>query len=218
MTVLIGISGGSGSGKTSIAEAIRRRLAGHCTVIGEDSYYKDYGRVPDFDPHSVDFDDAATKDHDLLAAHIRTLKAGGAVDVPRYDFTTHRRGEGTDRAMPEPVVVIEGIHVLTAPLAGLFDLKVFIDVPADMRLARRILRDIGERKRELGFVLDQYFAQVRPAHLHFTEPAKAIADLVISNLASSWRPPEERLEQLLDRAALAILGSAGVEPAVRPQA
>jgi uridine kinase len=210
MVKLVGITGGSGSGKTSLAEAIAARLSPHAAVIGEDSYYRDYGAAADFEPSQIDFDDEETKDHTLLIKHLEALAAGLAVDVPVYSFKTHRRTGAAVRVTPAPVVIVEGIHVLSERLAPLFHVSIFVEVSADVRLARRIWRDIHERKRNVDEVLDQYMRQVRPAYDRFTAPAAARAGHVVTRLGENWRLPSDALAALLDATAAETIAACGL--------
>lgn len=189
MTLLIGIVGGSGSGKTTIAHALSRRLGDRAVMIAEDSYYGDWGADPDFDPAVFDFDDVASRDHALMAEQLAALKAGRSVDVPVYDFVTHRRlaGQATPTG-PAEVVIVEGLHLFCTPgVADLFDLKVFVDTPPDVRFIRRLIRDQAERGRSWDSVVAQYLATVRPAHVRQIEPSRAQAEIVILDEAAAVR-------------------------------
>lgn len=183
MALLIAIVGGSGSGKSTLAEAVRDRLPEGCvTLVSEDAYYGDWGADPGFDPTAFDFDDLEARDHELLADHLALLKAGQAVEGPAYSFVTHRRLPGGVMLQPSPLVIVEGAHLLcTQRLLDLFDLKVFIHTPPDVRFIRRLLRDQAERGRTVASVVGQYLATVRPAHLRLVEPSRSGADLVIDD-------------------------------------
>ncbi len=189
MALLIGIVGGSGSGKTTIARALTDRLGAAATMIAEDSYYGDWGAEPGFDPAHFDFDDVASRDHALLAEHLATLKAGGQVQVPVYDFVTHRRLDSqSTRVGPVDVVVVEGLHLFCTPeVTRLFDLRVFVDTPADIRFIRRLIRDQAERGRTWDSVVNQYLGTVRPAHLRQVEPSRTEAEVVILDEAGAVR-------------------------------
>lgn len=189
MTLLIGIVGGSGSGKTTIAHALSRRLGDRAVMIAEDSYYGDWGADPRFDPTAFDFDDVASRDHRLMAEQLAVLKAGGRADVPVYDFVTHRRlaGQATPTG-PAEVVIVEGLHLFCTPeVADLFDIKVFVDTPPDVRFIRRLIRDQAERGRSWDSVVAQYLATVRPAHVRQIEPSRAQAEIVILDEAAAVR-------------------------------
>ena len=184
MSLLIAITGGSGSGKSTLARAVAHALGpDQAVVVLEDWYYVDAAALPDFDPAAFDFDHVAARDHDLLAAHLSELKAGRAVQAPDllHDPSWPRAGRRS-LCPPYPVVIVEGIHLLATPaLAELFDLKVFVDTPADIRFIRRLLRDQAERGRTARSVIDQYLKTVRPGHERFTEPGRALADFVVAD-------------------------------------
>ncbi len=180
-TVILGVAGGTGSGKTTVARAIlhgvgRERLA----FIAQDSYYRQIEwRSPEH-LAAHNFDHPASIDTELLIAHLKRLKQGRAVDAPVYDFVNHRRSSKTERIEPRPVVLAEGILLLAEPeIRELLDFKIYVDTDADVRLKRRILRDINERGRDLNDVLRQYMETVRPMHLEFVEPSKRWADVIV---------------------------------------
>jgi uridine kinase len=182
MTPLLAlIGGGSGAGKSTLAGWLRDRLAPvGALVVREDDYY--IGDSGDADPRagSQNFDDIARKDHALLLSHLRSLKAGVAVETPLYDFVAHRRRPETATAAPAPVILVEGTHVLyNEALLATADLSVYVDTPDDIRLARRILRDIGERGRETADVIAQYLRWVKPMHYRYTYPGRFRADMVV---------------------------------------
>ncbi|MFN3536772.1 MAG: uridine kinase [Brevundimonas sp.] len=183
MSLLIAITGGSGSGKSTLAQAVARALGpDQAVVVLEDWYYVDAAALPDFDPAAFDFDHVAARDHDLLAAHLAEIKAGRAVQAPIYSLIHHGREPGGTPVPAAPVVIVEGIHLLATPaVAELFDLKVFVDTPADIRFIRRLLRDQAERGRTARSVIDQYLKTVRPGHERFTEPGRALADFVVAD-------------------------------------
>ena len=189
MTLLIGIVGGSGSGKTTIARALAERLGASAAMIAEDSYYGDWGAQPGFDPATFDFDDVASRDHALMAEHLAALKAGERVEVPVYDFVTHRRlADQATPVGPVQAVIVEGLHLFCTPgVAELFDLKVFVDTPADIRFIRRLIRDQSERGRTWESVVAQYLGTVRPAHLRQVEPSRILAEIVILDEAGAVR-------------------------------
>lgn len=199
--LLIAVAGGSGSGKSTLAAALQARLPdGAVRVVIEDAYYGDWGGRPDFDAATFDFDDISAKDHDLLADHLRALKAGQAVDGPIYCFATHRRKPETERLEPCAVIVVEGAHLLCTPaLAAIFDLRVFVDTPADVRFIRRLIRDQRERDRTADSVIRQYLATVRPAHERFIEPSRRLADIVIDDVRGAVVPDDPaELDRLLE--------------------
>ncbi|MEN0653034.1 MULTISPECIES: uridine kinase [Hyphobacterium] len=206
-TILVAVSGGSASGKTTLAEAVRRGLEPVETrLIREDEYYVDSSEIPGFDPLRFNFDDVSAHDHALLARHLSALKKGKGVDAPLYDFVTHSRSKQTRHLSPAEVVIVEGIHVLSDPdLMALYDLTVYVDAPSDVRLARRILRDVRERGRSVESVVIQYLRTVRPMHLKYTEPAKAIADIVVNNDAAAADPELEALRPSFDLLARPVI-------------
>lgn len=201
--VIVAITGGSASGKSTYADALRRLLDPlDVRLIGEDEYYGDHADDPGFDPSRFNFDDVAAHDHDLLGAQLKELKAGKAIDAPLYDFITHRRLGQTRTVKPGDVIIVEGIHVLADPaLRDLYDLSIYVDAPSDIRLARRLLRDVHERGRNLDSVVTQYLRTVRPMHLAHTEPGKAEADIVVVNDAAAASPELEALTPSFDKLA-----------------
>lgn len=189
MAILIGITGGSGSGKSTLAEAVHAALpAGAAVLLREDSYYIDAAALPDFDPAAFDFDDVAARDHTLLAEHLTALKAGRGVTAPIYSFLHHGREPGGEAVPPAQVVIVEGAHILCTPqVAALFDIRVFVDTPADIRFIRRLLRDQIERGRTAESVIHQYLATVRPGHERLTEPSRVHADFIIADTTAAVR-------------------------------
>jgi uridine kinase len=177
----IGIAGGTASGKTTVARRLVERLAGHpVAFLDQDSYYRDLSTTPLAARRSFNFDHPDAFDTDLLVAHLSELKQGRPVDKPVYSFTEHSRTAETVRVNPGDAIIIEGILVLALePVRALLDMKVFVDSDSDVRVIRRISRDIKERGRELDSVIDQYFRTVRPMHFSFVEPSKRYADIII---------------------------------------
>ncbi len=177
--LIVGIAGGSGSGKTTIAEAVASVLTG-VALIQHDSYYRHQPQLSFEERTRVNYDHPDSLESELLIAHLQLLKSGLAIDQPRYDFTAHLRAGETRLLEPAPVLLVDGILVLADPdLRSQLDLKIYVDTEPDVRLARRIRRDIEERGRTPSSVLEQYFATVRPMHLEFVEPSKRYADLII---------------------------------------
>lgn len=211
MTLLIGITGGSGSGKTTLAEALVAAMRpGAAVLLSEDDWYVDAAALPGFDPAAFDFDDVASRDHQLMVAQLAELKAGRAVQAPVYSMKTHGREAFTRRIQPAEAVVVEGVHALSTPaMAALFDVKVFVDTPADIRFIRRLLRDQVERRRSPESVIDQYLKTVRPGHERFTEPARAVADFVVADTTAAVRLADPD-------AVLRLAAPLLVHPLIRP--
>ena len=180
-TLVIGIAGGTGSGKTTIARKIVEALPeGTAVLMDHDSYYRDLSHLPMEERVKVNFDHPDSLDNDLLIEHIKELRAGNGVDKPIYDFKLHTRLAETEPVPWAPVVVVEGILILADPrVRELLDIKVFVDTDADIRLFRRIRRDMRDRGRSFESIRAQYYATVRPMHLQFVEPSKRWADLII---------------------------------------
>ncbi|WP_439472852.1 uridine kinase [Brevundimonas sp.] len=189
MTILIAITGGSGSGKSTLAEALVTALPeGAAVLLREDSYYRDAASLPDFDPNTFDFDDVAARDHELMIRDLSALKAGQAITAPIYSFIHHGREPGGEAVPAAQVVIVEGTHVLCTPaLVDLFDIRVFVDTPADIRFIRRLLRDQAERGRTAESVIGQYLGTVRPGHERWTEPSRVNADFVVADATAAVR-------------------------------
>lgn len=179
--IIIGVAGGTGSGKTTVAMKILERVgAENIAYIPHDAYYRDLSHLPPEERSKVNFDHPDSLETELLIEHLKQLKAGQPVDIPVYDFTTHTRTNRTQRVGPAPVILVEGILVFAEPaLRELFDVKLYVDTDADIRLIRRIQRDVRERGRTLESVIQQYLTTVRPMHLEFVEPSKRYADVII---------------------------------------
>src|SRR5215207_8007846 len=179
--MIIGICGGTGSGKTTVANRILESVnASDVVFIQQDSYYRNLKDLPLDYRQAVNFDHPDALDNDLLVHHIRKLKAGGEVELPLYDFKTHARLNETVLIEPKPIVIIEGILIFVDPrLLEQMDIKVFVDTPDDIRFIRRLRRDIAERGRTVESVIEQYVATVRPMHMQFVEPSKRHADVII---------------------------------------
>lgn len=181
---IIGIAGGSGSGKTTITRALLEHLGQGAMLIQQDWYYRDQsGLAPEERTH-VNYDDPEAQETDLLVLHLDQLLRGESVEAPQYDFATHTRCAETLNVAPRPVIVVEGINALAhAGLRGRCALTVFVDAPADIRFIRRLQRDVAERGRTPESVVAQYLAQVRPMHEAWVEPCRHVADLVLSGEA-----------------------------------
>ena len=200
--VALGVAGGTGSGKTTVArsilEAVGRSRIG---FLSQDSYYKDVVWGGDHDLLRHNFDHPHSLDNDLLAEHIGELKAGRAVEVPVYDFVRHRRTGDTQRVEPRPVILVEGILLFVEPrLRDQLDFKIFVDTDADVRFIRRLQRDLRDRGRTVEDVMRQYTETVRPMHIEFVEPSKRWADVIVPEGGENRVALEmvvARLEQLL---------------------
>lgn len=178
--LIVGIAGGTGSGKTTLAQKIVQSVPESVQIIEHDSYYRDRSELPFEERASVNFDHPDALETELLVSHLKALKAGRPVEVPSYDFVAHCRRHDTTAARPAPVIVVEGILTLADPsLRALFDIKLFVDTDADIRVFRRVRRDMGERGRTFESVREQYYTTVRPMHLQYVEPSKRFADVVI---------------------------------------
>jgi uridine kinase len=179
--MIIGISGGTGSGKTTVANRILEAVqASEVVFIQQDSYYRNLIDLPLDFQEVANFDHPDAIDNDLLVNHVRKLKAGEAIELPIYDFKTNSRLNETRRLEPKPIVIVEGILIFTDPrLREQMDIKVFVDTPDDIRFIRRLRRDIAERGRTLESVIEQYVGTVRPMHMQFVEPSKRYADVII---------------------------------------
>ncbi|MBM4060313.1 MAG: uridine kinase [Planctomycetes bacterium] len=177
----VAVAGGSGSGKTSLTRALVAALGtDRCAALDHDSYYRDLSHLPMAARAATNFDHPQSLENGLLARHLADLREGRPVQRPSYDFATHCRRPETTLVEPRPIILCEGILLLAVPeLRDAFDLRVFIDTPADVRALRRVLRDIVERGRTVESVVHQYLASVRPMHERFVEPARATADVVL---------------------------------------
>ena len=179
--IVIGIAGGTGSGKTTVAEVILNRVgADRIAFLAHDAYYRDLEDLPRAQRDMINFDHPDSLETDLMVRHLEALRRWEAVEIPVYDFTIHSRTARTRRIEPQPVILVEGILVFAEPaLRSLFDVKIFVDTDADIRFIRRLQRDIEERGRTAASVIQQYQTTVRPMHLEFVEPSKRYADVII---------------------------------------
>lgn len=178
--LVIGVVGGSGSGKTTVARAILESAGAATAFLDQDAYYNALDHLTLDQRREVNFDHPDALDNDLMVAHLEALAAGRAIDKPTYDFAAHTRAAATVRIEPAPIVIVDGILLFIEPrLRALFDIKVFVDVADDIRFIRRMLRDVAERGRTVEDVVRQYLATVRPMHIEFVEPSKRWADLII---------------------------------------
>jgi uridine kinase len=178
MIRIIAITGGSGAGKTTIAQALGRIIS--APVIAEDDYYRCSSSIANFNADTHNFDEPEAKEHSLLAEHLALAKTGAPFDKPLYDLVTHRRCAEVERIEPASALIVEGIHLLTSPsLRELFDLRVFIEADESLRLGRRMIRDVEMRGRTPHSVLTQFFTNVRPMHEAHVAPQRDYADLVL---------------------------------------
>lgn len=179
--VVIGIAGGSGSGKTTVLERIVEAYGPEeIAVLEHDAYYRDLSHVPAEERSTFNFDHPDALETELMREHLDRLTAGRPIDKPIYDFRTHRRLDTSRRVAPQPVIIIEGILVLAEPLlTERMDIKIYVDAADDIRLMRRIRRDMEDRGRSIESILQQYERTVRPMHLEFVEPSKRKADVII---------------------------------------
>jgi uridine kinase len=177
---VIALAGGTGSGKTTIATKIVEQLPHHVSLLTHDAYYKETGHLAYDERCRLNYDHPTAFDTELFTEHVRMLKAGQPIERPVYNFSTHARENFTVRVEPLDIVLVEGILILEhVPLRQLFDLKIFVDTDADVRILRRITRDIQERGRTLGSVINQYLDTVKPMHEAFVEPTKRYANVII---------------------------------------
>ena len=179
--LVIGIAGGSGSGKTTVAQGILQRVGpDRIAFIQHDSYYKDLSGLPPTQRSEINFDHPNSLETELLIKHIASLRDGKSVEVPIYDFSTDSRTNQTFTIQPRNVIIVEGILIFTeAALRKMLDVKIFVDTDPDLRFIRRLERDIAERGRATESVIKQYLSTVRPMHLEFVEPSKRYADVII---------------------------------------
>ncbi len=179
--IIIGVAGGTGSGKTTVSRAILQRVgASRIAFLEHDSYYRDLSHLSIEERRQVNFDHPDSLDNTLLGEHLDALCAGKPVQVPIYDFTRHNRKEEARMVRPQPVVLVEGILIFSEKvLRERMDIKIYVDTDADLRFIRRIQRDIRDRGRSVESVVEQYMRTVRPMHLEFVEPSKRYADIII---------------------------------------
>ncbi len=179
--LVIGIAGGSGSGKTTVAQTILQRVGpDRISFLQHDAYYKDLSGLPPIQRAEVNFDHPNSLESELLIHHIRMLRDGKPVEIPIYDFSTHSRTTRTYTVQPRGVILVEGILIFVEQsLRDLFDVKIFVDTDSDLRFIRRLQRDISERSRTTESVVKQYLNTVRPMHMEFVEPSKRYADVII---------------------------------------
>lgn len=178
--LVIGIAGGTGSGKTTLMKRIMERYADQVTVLSHDNYYKRHDELSYEQRCLLNYDEPAALETDLMAAHLDKLRHGEAIDCPVYDFTLHNRSEETVHIVPKKVIIVEGILIFeNKPLRDLMDIRIFVDTDADIRLCRRIKRDVNKRGRTLESVLTQYQNTVKPMHDLYVEPSKKFASIIV---------------------------------------
>ncbi len=179
-TIIIGIAGGTGCGKSTLINRIKEEFNDEITILSHDFYYKQHNDIPFEERKKINYDHPNAFDTDIMIEHIKQLAAGHAIERPVYDFTIHNRIDETVTVQPAKVIVVEGILIFeNEELRDLCDIKVFIDTDADVRIIRRILRDVQERGRMLNNIVDQYLTTVKPMHDLFVEPSKKYADIII---------------------------------------
>ena len=179
-TMVIGIAGGTGSGKTTLTKKLKERFGPDVSVIYHDNYYKRHDGMTYEERSKLNYDHPDAFDTDRLVRDIITLRMGESIQCPVYDYTIHNRSEETIEVKPTRVVIVEGILIFeNKPLRDLMDIKIFVDTDADVRILRRILRDVKERERTLDSVVDQYLTTVKPMHEAFVEPSKKYADVIV---------------------------------------
>lgn len=179
--MIIGICGGTGSGKTTIARKIIESVGSEKVIlIEQDSYYRNLADMPLDERHQANFDHPDSIDSEMLMNHLKRLRGGQSIEMPVYDFVSHTRSDRHEHYDPKPVVIVEGILIFSEPrILSLLDVRVFVDTPDDIRFIRRLQRDIVERGRTTESVIAQYYATVRPMHFEFVEPSKRNADIII---------------------------------------
>lgn len=178
--LIIGIAGGTGSSKTTLVERLREQFGDDISVLAHDSYYKAHHDLPLEERRLLNYDHPSSFDTDRMIADLEQLRAGRAIERPVYDYTIHDRTEETVTVPPNKVILVDGILVFEDPgLRDLMDIKIFVDTDADVRILRRILRDVKERGRSLDSVVEQYLSTVKPMHEQFIEPSKRYADIIV---------------------------------------
>ena len=194
--LVIGIAGGSGSGKTTLMKNLVERFGDAVTVLSHDNYYKRHDELTYEERCLINYDEPAAFETDLMAAHLDDLRHGQAIDCPVYDYTVHNRSDETVHIVPKPVIIVEGILIFAdAALRELMDIRIFVDTDSDVRLCRRIKRDVNKRGRTLESVLTQYQQTVKPMHEKYVEPSKKHANLVVPEGGKNY----VALDMIVDR-------------------
>ena len=180
--IIIGIAGGTGSGKSTFTNRLRDRFGDNITVIYHDNYYKRHDDIPFEERKKLNYDHPDALETDLLIEHIKRLRNGESIECPVYDYTVHNRSDKTVRIDPRKIILIEGILLLADPrLRSLLDIKIYVEADADERILRRIPRDVKERGRDIDNIVEQYLTTVKPMHYLYVEPTRATADIVINS-------------------------------------
>lgn len=178
--VIIGIAGGTGSGKSTIADVIQQEVKDNITILTQDAYYKSFDGLSMQEREKLNFDHPETFDNELMIQHLMALKKRVPVEMPIYDFSNHLRTKQTVQLKPAKIIIVEGILIYeNKTLRDLMDIKIFVDTDADIRILRRIRRDMVERGRTLNSIIEQYHTTVRPMHIEFVEPSKKYANIII---------------------------------------
>ena len=178
--LVIGIAGGTGSGKTTLMKNLITEFSGKVTILSHDNYYKRHDELTYEERCKLNYDEPAALETDLMARHLDILRSGESIDCPVYDFTVHNRSDETTRITPEKVIIVEGILIFeNKELRDLMDIKIFVDTDDDIRLCRRIKRDVRDRGRSLESVIEQYQTTVKPMHEQYVEPSKKFADIIV---------------------------------------
>ena len=178
--LVIGIAGGTGSGKTTLMNNLIEKISEDVTILSHDNYYKRHDEMTYEERCLLNYDEPAALETDLMARHLDQLRRGEAIDCPVYDFTQHNRSDKTIRIVPKKVIIVEGILIFeNKALRELMDVRIFVDTDADVRLCRRILRDVSHRGRSLESVLNQYQHTVKPMHEMYVEPSKKLANIIV---------------------------------------
>lgn len=178
--LVIGIAGGTGSGKSTLMKNLKERFAEHVTVLSHDNYYRRHDELTYEERCQLNYDEPQSLETDLMARHLEQLRRGEAIDCPVYDFTVHNRSQETERIIPKKVIIVEGILIFeNEDLRNLMDIRIFVDTDADIRICRRMKRDVNKRGRTLESVIEQYQKTVKPMHEKYVDPSKKFAHIII---------------------------------------